>query len=144
MHAETAWKSSDTVHTYILVFNEVLWMGDNNMDHYLVNPNPLRHYGNKVQDNPMSAYPLSIITNDNKFYMEIEMDSTIVYAENHSPNENELQTFPHIILLSPHNWNPNAVRFQKSSKIFNAVVGSMKFVSAVGTLGRHQQEEEDT
>ena len=72
------------------------------------------------------------------------MNGTIVYAESHSPNDNELQTFPHIILLSPHNWNPNAVRFQQIIKILNAVVGSMKFVSAVTTLGRHHQEEEDT
>ena len=143
MHAETAWKSSDTVHTYILVLNEVLWMVDN-MDHYLVNPNHQRHCGNKVQYNPMSADPLSIITEENKLYMEISMDSTVVYAKTHYPTKNELQTFPHIMLLSPHNWNPNAVWFQKSSKILNAVVGSMKFVSAVTTLGRHHQEEEDT
>ena len=97
-------------------------MGDN-MDHYLVNPNQMRHYGNKVQDNPMSAYPLSIITQENKFYMEIEMDGTIVYAETHSPNENELQTFPHIMLLSPHNWNTNAVWFQPRSKKPHDVVG---------------------
>ena len=70
------------------------------------------------------------------------MDGTIVYAETHSPNENELQTFPHIMLLSPHNWNTNAVWFQQSSKISNDVVGSMKFVSDVTTLGRHQHEEE--
>ena len=76
--------------------------------------------------------------------MEIVMEGTIVYFGIHYPNENELQTIPHIMLLSPHNWNPNAVRFQKSSKIFNAVVGSMKFVSAVATPRRHQQEEEDT
>ena len=58
------------------------------MDHYLVNPNNLRHYVNKVQDNPMSADPLSIITEDNKFYMEIAMDGTILYAKTHYPTEN--------------------------------------------------------
>ena len=112
------------------------------MDHYLVNPNQTIHYGTKVQDNPISADLLSIITKENNYYMEIVMDGTIVYAKTHSRTDNELQTFHHILLLSPHNWNPNAVRFQQISKIFYDVVGSMKFVSAVATLGRHQQEEE--
>ena len=87
MHAKISWQSSETGQTYILVLNEALWMGDN-MDHYLVNPNHHRHCGNKVQYNPMSADPLSIITEDNKFYMEIAMDGTILYAKTHYPTEN--------------------------------------------------------
>ena len=72
------------------------------------------------------------------------MDGTIVYAETHSPNKNQLQTFPHIMSISPHKWNPNAVQFQQISKILNFVVGSMNFVSAVTNLGRHHQEEENS
>ena len=56
-------------------------MGDN-MDHYLVNPNPLRHYGNKVQDNPMSADPILIITEYNKFYMEIATVPILILGPN--------------------------------------------------------------
>ena len=108
------------------------------MDHYLVNPNQTIHYGTKVQDNPISADLLSIITKENNYYMEIVMDGTIVYAKTHSRTDNELQTFHHILLLSPHNWNPNAVWFQQSSKILSAVFGPMKFVSAVATLERQQ------
>ena len=63
VNAATAWQSSHTGQTYILVFNESLWMGDS-MDTTLVNPNQLRHYGTQVQDNPMSQLPLSIITED--------------------------------------------------------------------------------
>ena len=39
--AGTAWTSPETGSTYILVFNEGLWMGDK-MDHSLINPNQLR------------------------------------------------------------------------------------------------------
>ena len=42
--AATAWQSSHTGQTYILVFNEALWMGDS-MIHSLINPNQLRHFG---------------------------------------------------------------------------------------------------
>ena len=43
-------------------------MGDQ-MDHTLVNPNQLRHYGVKVQDNPVSDEPLHIMTEDEKFQL---------------------------------------------------------------------------
>ena len=71
--------------------------------------------------------------------METEKDGTIEYAKTHYPTENELKTFSFIILLSPQNWNPNAIRLQQSSKILNYVLGSMKFVSDVVALGRDQQ-----
>ena len=63
VNAETAWHSSDTGQTYILILHEALFMGDT-LDHTLVNPNQLYHYGNRVQDNSMSEIPLSIITED--------------------------------------------------------------------------------
>ena len=91
VHGETAWKDSETVHTYILVLNEALYMEDN-MYHSIVKPNKLIHYGTKVQNKPMSADPLSTITEDNEFYMELTINGTIMYAENHSTTDNELQT----------------------------------------------------
>ena len=36
--AATAWQSPHTGQTYILIFNEALWMGDS-LDHSLINPN---------------------------------------------------------------------------------------------------------
>ena len=67
--AATAWQSHETGQTYILVFHEALWMGDSMQD-TLINPNQLRHFGTNVQDNPVSNYPLSIITADHEFSME--------------------------------------------------------------------------
>ena len=52
VNADTSWQSTHTVQTHIIVFNEVLWMG-NYIYHSLVNPNQLRYYGIKVQDDPM-------------------------------------------------------------------------------------------
>ena len=43
------------------------------LDHTLVNPNQLRHYGTQVQDKVMSEITLSIITEDREFNMEISM-----------------------------------------------------------------------
>jgi hypothetical protein len=74
-------------------------MGDS-MDTTLVNPNQLRHYGIQVQDNPMSQLPLSIITEDSEFSMELMMTGTIIYADTHTPSDKELSECPHIILSS--------------------------------------------
>ena len=70
------------------------------------------------------------------------MDGTIEYSKTRYLTQDELQIFSYIMLLSPHNWNPNAIRFQQISKILNDVLGSMKFVSAIDAIGIHQQEEE--
>ena len=88
--AATAWQSPSTGQIYILVFNEALWMGDS-METTLVNPNQLRHYGTQVQDNPTSELPLSIITEDNEFSMDLTMAGTIVCADTFTPSEYELQ-----------------------------------------------------
>ena len=57
--AVTAWTSTETGETYILVFHEELWIGDQ-MEHSLLNPNQLRHFGVTVQDNPFADAPLYI------------------------------------------------------------------------------------
>ena len=99
--AATAWQSPHTGQLCILIFNEAIWMGDQ-MNHSLLNPNQLRHHGTRVQDDPTSQYPLSIVTENNNFCMELSMASTIVYAETHAPSEHELNNYPYIQLSSPH------------------------------------------
>ena len=72
------------------------------MDHSLVNPNKLQHYGTKVQDNPVLDRALSIITENNDFCMELAMAGTVVYADTFTTSDKELHACPHIILSSPH------------------------------------------
>ena len=50
----TAWQSTSSVQVYILVFNEALWMVYS-MNHSLINPNQLHHFGTIVHDNPSSG-----------------------------------------------------------------------------------------
>ena len=130
--AATAWQSSFTGETYILVFNEALWMGDS-MDTSLINPNQLRHFGTQVQDNPVSDLPLSIITEDNEFSMELRMSGTIIYADTHTPSDNELRTCKHIHLSSPHQWNPHNVVFPKCRRSLEDVVHDSRLISAMSS-----------
>ena len=62
----------------------------------------------------MSESALSIITEDNEFYMELAMAGTVVYAENFTSSEQEPQKCPHIIISSPHTWNPHNVFFPRA------------------------------
>ena len=128
--AATAWQSHETGQTYILVFNEELWMGDS-MDYTLFNPNQLRHYGTKVQDNPVAQSPLSIISDDEEFCLELSMNGTIVYFDSHTPTEKELLTCPHIVLSSPHPWDPTSIKFPKISRTLDEEMGGIRFVSGL-------------
>ena len=47
----TAYDCPKTGRTYILIYNESLFYG-NILDHSLINPNQMRHYGVNVWDNP--------------------------------------------------------------------------------------------
>ena len=127
--AATAWQSPSTGQTYILFFNEALWMGDS-METTLVNPNQLRHYGTQVQDNPTSKLPLSIITEDNEFSMDLTMSGTIVCADTFTPSENELQSCPHIQLTSPTPWDPYKVTFHQSSITLDDLMAHKRQVSS--------------
>ena len=64
--AGTAWTSPESGTTFILVFNEGLWMADK-MEHTLVNPNQMRLFGIMVQDNPVCESPLYLTTENGDF-----------------------------------------------------------------------------
>ena len=117
VQAATAYQSVYTGQIYILIFNEALWMGDQ-LDHTLINPNQLRHHGIKVQDNPTSDEPLYIMTENSDFNMELKMKGTVIFAETFTPSEKELHNCPHVVMSSPHEWNPHTVQFQSQARLF--------------------------
>ena len=138
--AATAWQSHETGQTYILVFHEALWMGDSMQD-TLINPNQLRHYGTNVQDNPMPNYPLSIITADHEFSMEMQMNGTIVYFDSHPPSDRELSTCPHFILTSDHPWNPHKVTFPNNRQSLREVMVDSRSISGVRAGSLFQKDK---
>ena len=113
--AGTAWTSPETGATYILVFNEGLWMGDK-MDHSLINPNHLRLYSVTIQYNPVCDSPLYIMTEEGEFVLPLRMKGTNVMANTHMPTTEELHDCMHITLSSHHPWDPHRVRFPESSR----------------------------
>ena len=65
-------------------------MGDK-MDHTLVNPKQMCHFGIKVQDNQYDDAPLYLITEDGDFTLPLTFQGTNIMADTRTPTEEELQ-----------------------------------------------------
>ena len=140
----TAWTSPASGKTYILVFNEVLWMGDK-MDHILVNPKQMRHFGIKVQNNPYDDSPLYLMTEDGNFALPLAVQGTNIMADACTLNEEELQTCKHINLSSQHPCDPHRVWFTYPTCTVQEEVGMFCTIGDVSVNQSNDQEsaEED-
>lgn len=106
----TAITSATTGATFILVFNEAIWMGSH-LEHSLLNPNQMRHHGITVQDNPYANEPLRIHASDDDFSIPLRTDGTIIFFNSRTPTAYELATCTHIVMSSAAPWNPREVQF---------------------------------
>jgi hypothetical protein len=145
VQAATAWTNPSTGETYILVFNEGLWMAEY-MDTSLINPNQLRHYGIVVQDNPYSKAPLYILSLEDDFMLPLRANGTNIIADTRTPTNQELQTCKHIVLSSPHYWDPQNVRYPEPKHTVEEEMRmhmEQAMVSGVGVKD-HKRSDYDT
>ena len=133
VQAATAWTSEETGETIILVFNEALWMG-NQMEHSLINPNQLRHFGIHVQDNPYALAPLFIMAEDTSFSLPLAADGTTIFADTRTPTQQELEESRHIQLSSKHPWNPLSIQFPTASRTVEEEIQMQRTIGAA-TVG---------
>ena len=138
--AGTAWTSSASEETYILVFNVGLCMGDK-MDDTLINPNQLHHFRTKVQDNPYDYAPLYLKTEDGDFVLPLSVQGTSIMADTCTPNEEELQTCKHITLLSQHPWYPHRVRFPQTSR---TVQEEVEMLCTIGSISVDRSNDKES
>ena len=85
------------------------------MYHALVNTNQLRAYGMTVQDNHFSEAPIFIATEDHDFILPLSSKGTILGVTTRTPINKEIQICLHVTCLLAHEWDPQNVRFLKSS-----------------------------
>ena len=108
----TAYDCPRTNTTYILLFHESLYYGTE-LDHSLINPNQLRHFGVGVWDNPFdTTRTLSIEVND-ELQIPLHMQGTKISFKSRSPTSQELASCPHISVTSSRPWNPTTVLLQQ-------------------------------
>jgi len=124
----TGYTNPKTGQTYILIFNEALWMGDH-MDHSLLNPNQLRHFGTIVQDNPYDPTQTHIANEDRTCVIPLSSFGTTLGFETFAPTDNDLQQFEHTILTSQLPWDPQHVTFPEPSHLVEAEVARVSAMS---------------
>ncbi|KAL7532807.1 hypothetical protein ACHAWF_006766, partial [Thalassiosira exigua] len=92
----------------ILIMNEVLYFGGK-LDHSLINPNQIRHYGIAVSDNPFDADKPLGIDHDQDF-IPFEVEGATVYFETTYPTLEEIKMHPHLVLTDGElPWDPMGV-----------------------------------
>lgn len=106
----TKWTNPENGQTYILYVNQGLYFGSS-MDHSLINPNQIRHFGIEVSDDPFDLRRLFGI-NHPDMQLKFQKDGTTIYFETSLPSPEDLedQSFTHVTLTdSEVVWDPQTV-----------------------------------
>ena len=93
--------------TLILVMHEVLYFGES-MDHSLINPNQIRHYGINVSDNPYDSDKPFGIDHETAF-IPFSTAGTTIYFDSFYPTNEQLETELYVTLTSDYDWIPASV-----------------------------------
>ena len=116
----TAWTDPNTGDTYILVINEALYYGTK-LDHSLINPNQIRHYGIGFWDNPYDKQRGLFIDVNDSVQIPMKTEGTKIFYQTRSPTEKELNECPKIVMTSKTEWNPGKISMSEviTSKPWN-------------------------
>ena len=87
------------------------------MQHTLLNPNQLQSFGMLVKDDPFALEePICIESENGDDVLPLHTEGTVIYLDTWTPTDEDLSQFPHIIMTSPHPWNPRDIQFPKTSR----------------------------
>ena len=87
------------------------------MQNTLLNPNQLRSFDMLVKGDPFASdYPICIESENGDAVLPLQTEGTVIYLDTWTPTYKDLSQFPHIIMTSPHTWNPSKVQFPKTSQ----------------------------
>ena len=106
--ALTAWTCPQTGKTFILVFHQVLWFG-NEMAVSLLNLNQMHFNGLSVCNDVMDPHHDFGIEMEDDRFLDFDMHGTTVFFETHVPTDQEWDTCWHIVMTSDVPWDPISV-----------------------------------
>jgi hypothetical protein len=89
-------------------------MGDV-MDHTLVNPNQLRHFGLSVQDNPYGGTQMHLAT-ESGMYFPLLFEGTTISLDTRTLTDCKFHKCIHIQMSSKLPWDPHAMQSQGGKK----------------------------
>ena len=116
--AATAW-TNRSGQTYILRLNQALLFGPR-LNHSLLCPNQLRHFGHKVDDVPVqfdrdSTHSITLrseLAVNDAVILPLMIKGVVSYFTSVYPTQLELDTCPHINLTSDVTWDPNGTHME--------------------------------
>ena len=95
--------------------NECLYYGER-LDHSLINPNQLRHFGVEFWDNPYdNRQPMEIVPMEDVSPIPLMTEGTKVFISTRTPTEDELNTLQHVHLTDNAPWNPREINMSGAS-----------------------------
>jgi hypothetical protein len=109
-----------------------------NLGHSLFNPNQLRHFGTKVQDNPCDSKPMSVTTRDDAFAACLQSKGTDIFLTTWALTSLDMERCPHVTLCASHPWNPREIRFPGISSLEQEEIE----VRNIGALATAEHEVE--
>ena len=86
------------------------------LDHSLINPNQLTHFGIHVQDDPYATLPIAVIDHDRQFTICLKSIGTTIYIDTWKPAHEDPKSHPHMILTSDQSWEPILIKFPQKDE----------------------------
>ena len=110
-----------------------------NMRHTLINTNQCQHFGEKVQDKPYHEdRPMSIESPDRELAACLQSVGIVMFLDTWFPMQGDLESYPHIELMSRQHWNPHKIEFpQTKYSLQEEVEGGISQRQQYTSLGRH-------
>ena len=76
----------------------------------------MRHHHIDMHDNPCMKNTKGITWPEEDATVPIYISGTVVCADTLSPTHQNLEDYPQMVLISPHDWDPHSVCFPKGSR----------------------------
>ena len=123
--------------TWILIINEALFFGSR-LDHSLINPNQIRHFGVPVCDDPYDPHRPLGIDHENAF-IPFEKEGACIFFDTYVPSDEQLEEWEHVELTNDEiPWNPSTVRL--GDNILNKNDVYIRQVKASRAYYRHETD----
>jgi len=75
---------------------------------------------------------MSITSPDGAVVIPLTSDGTTIYVNTWTPTQIDLQSHPHVVMSSPHPWEPRSVQFPQPSQSTKEEFEMRRKVNAVG------------
>ena len=113
----TAYDHPKTGETYILIFSQALYLGDQS-EHTLICPNQAHMNGVIVDDVPYhlshdTSLTHSIYFPDDDVHLPLQLRGVISYIETHMPSQFEIDNCKWLVITGDEEWNPYDDSFKK-------------------------------